>query len=65
MWTQLTKAKWYWFIPILSVLFFYRMSIWMDNGNNMTECNQRFNVILWFSIFPNMGMTLILLNHYS
>ena len=43
---QLRFEKWYWFIPLISIVFLYKMSTWVFMAINSIDCGNRMNIIM-------------------
>jgi hypothetical protein len=44
MWKAIKESKWYWYIPIVSFIFFKEMTNWEMSGKTLHECMNR-NVV--------------------
>ena len=60
MWKLLKQTKWYWYLPIISLFFIHKMSIWVFEGEDAIERGWR-DIIILFLIIPNSFYVLFLI----
>lgn len=51
---ELKTAKWYWFIPLVSLYYSYTMSVWTMNGETYLSRLRRQTITSLNVVIPNM-----------
>ena len=51
---ELKTAKWYWFIPLVSLYYIGTMSSWMMFGKTKSSVNYRQFISILNCVFPNV-----------
>ena len=55
---QLKTAKWYWFIPIVSMYYSFTMSMWTMRGETYSSRMDRHLITILNVVFPNVFIIL-------
>lgn len=56
----LKESKWWFFIPLISLIFLHKMSIWVFSAENTNDCGYR-GIIATYSIFLHLIPILFLI----